>query len=1029
MSLPGGSELSERETPLASPRHMNWTNDFGNMIGQTISHYRILETLGEGGMGVVYVAEDLHLGRHVAIKFLSEASNNHHFRARFLREARAISALSHPHIAAIYDYGETEDGHPFIVMELVEGQTLSDLLYESGLTLVRALEIIEQVAEALSEAHRHGIVHRDVKPSNVLINTRGQAKVLDFGLAKQINEDEAEADPDANTILATRTHSDVVVGTPLYLSPEQARSARVDARSDLFALGALLYECITGRPAFSGASIIEIAAQVIHVTPTLPSSVNDRVPKELDRITMKALAKKPEERYQSADEMLEDLRRVRLSISGDTHRIKRVGGSRAMKTSQTSALVALSETLREPRISIFTVLIGVVAATLVIWGITQLFRPRQHRPTAEAQRWFTIGTDALRDGAYFQASKALEHAIAEDDNYPLAHARLAEAWMELDYVDRAKDELLRVSTLVPDRSVLPHSEQLYLNAISATVSPNAFPQSVEFYSEIAQLLPNQPQVYVDLGRAYEKNNQREKAIENYVEAINRAPQYATAFLRVGILYGQKQENQSALAAFDKAEALYQILGNIEGRTEVFYQRGLLFDKTGKAAEAQAQLQQALDTARVSNNEHQQIRAILQLSSVAYTANNTAQAEEYAREAVELAQSKGMENLIARGLVDLGYAYLTKGNYSEADTYFKQALDFAQRFKGRRNEARAQFALASLRIQQGNADEAIRYILQALDFYQEGGYRQEVSISMLVLGRAKRIKGDYQGALAAFEQQLKLAEELADPAQMASSHSEIARVLVRQAAYTEALNHFLLSYETIKSIGDQMKLGYNLMDRGNLLWQLGEYDGARSLLDESFKLASKPGSQPKALLADLTERRAEMALSERHLDDAKAKSQEALALAGTQYQDTAIQARLVLGLVQVFSGAAREGRKSCEEANRMAATSGDPWLISKSALTLAEATLESGDGASALTDALRAQESVARIGDQESEWRAWLVAALASQLTNDQAKAREYAAHASELLSTLEQKWGSAHFNSYLARPDIQYSRKRLSEIR
>src|SRR5215213_4006931 len=162
------------------------------MIGQTISHYRILETLGEGGMGVVYVAEDTLLGRRVAIKFLSDTSNtnNHHFRARFLREARAISSLSHSHIAAIYDYGETEDEHPFIVMELVEGQTLSDLLYESGLTLVRALEIIEQVAEALSEAHRHGIVHRDVKPSNVLINTRGQAKVLDFGLAKQINEED-----------------------------------------------------------------------------------------------------------------------------------------------------------------------------------------------------------------------------------------------------------------------------------------------------------------------------------------------------------------------------------------------------------------------------------------------------------------------------------------------------------------------------------------------------------------------------------------------------------------------------------------------------------------------------------------------------------------------------------------------------------------------------------------------------------------------------------------------------------------------
>src|ERR1051325_9972082 len=817
-------------------------DDFIKMIGQTISHYRILDTLGEGGMGVVYLAEDLHLGRRVAVKFLSETSNSHHFRARFLREARAISSLSHPHIAAVYDYGETEDGHPFIVMELVAGQTLSDLLYESGLTLVRSLEIIEQVAEALSEAHRHGIVHRDVKPSNVLINTRGQAKVLDFGLAKQINEDQTEPDPDANTIIATRTHSDVVVGTPLYLSPEQATSAPVDARSDLFALGALLYECITGRPAFAGASVLEIAAQVIHVTPPLPSTINGRVSKELDKITMKALAKKPAERYQSADEMLEDLRRVRLSLSADTQPTKRLTGVRSMKSSP-SALVALSETLRAPRISIFTVLIGVIAASLIIWGIVEFVRPRQHRPSAEAQRWYEAGTNALRDGAYYQASKALENAIAEDNNFPLAHARLAEAWMELDYVDSAKDELLRVSTLVPDRSRLPRTDHLYLDAIGASITQNEIPHSVELYSEIAQLMPSQPQVYVDLGRAFEKNNQREKAIENYVEATNRDPQYATAFLRVGILYGQKQDNESAFTSFSKAETLYQADSNIEGRTEVFYQRGLLYDKTGKAAEAQEQLQQALETARVSKNEHQQIRAMLQLSSVSYTMGDTAQAERYAREAGGLATSKGMENLIARGLVDLGNTYLTKGNYREADAYFKQALDFAQRFKGRRNEARALFALASLRIQQGNADEGIRYIKPALEFYKEGDYRQEVSISMLLLGRANRLKGEYKDALIAFEEQLKVAEALGDPLQVASSHSEIGRVLVRQSAYSEALDHFTLSYETLKAImGERLKLGYNLLDRGSLLWQLGDYDKARLLLEESSKIANNEGKE-------------------------------------------------------------------------------------------------------------------------------------------------------------------------------------------
>src|ERR1041385_3522853 len=152
------------------------------MIGQTVSHYRIIEKLGEGGMGAVYLAEDLHLARRVAIKFLT--STDHHYRARFIREARAVSALSHPNIAMVHDYGETSTGQPFIVMEYVKGKSLSELLDE-GLTLTRSVGIISAIAEALGEAHQQGIVHRDIKPSNVLVNERGQVKVLDFGRSEE----------------------------------------------------------------------------------------------------------------------------------------------------------------------------------------------------------------------------------------------------------------------------------------------------------------------------------------------------------------------------------------------------------------------------------------------------------------------------------------------------------------------------------------------------------------------------------------------------------------------------------------------------------------------------------------------------------------------------------------------------------------------------------------------------------------------------------------------------------------------------
>src|SRR5688500_4510389 len=264
-------------------------------------------------MGTVYQAEDTHLGRRVAIKFLS--SLDPHYLARFLREARAVSALSHPNIAAVYDYGETPDGQPYIVMELVKGRTLSDLLEDESLSLASSVQIVSAIAEALGEAHRAGIIHRDVKPANVVINERGQVKVLDFGLVKHLEEiDTGHTDPKTRFAY---TQSDVIVGTPLYLSPEQATGKAVDGRSDLFALGALLYECITGKSAFSGTSVIEIGAQVIHVTPPAPSKINPQVTPALDRITLKALEKKVEARYQTAAELLKDLKAAAPGLTGD----------------------------------------------------------------------------------------------------------------------------------------------------------------------------------------------------------------------------------------------------------------------------------------------------------------------------------------------------------------------------------------------------------------------------------------------------------------------------------------------------------------------------------------------------------------------------------------------------------------------------------------------------------------------------------------------------------------------------------------
>src|SRR5689334_2117975 len=357
------------------------------MIGQTVSHYRILEKLGEGGMGVVYLAEDQHLARRVAIKFLT--STDHHYRARFIREARAVSALTHQNIAIVHDYGETTSGQPFIVMEFVKGKSLSELLDE-GLTLRRSVEIVSAIAEALAEAHHHGIVHRDIKPSNILVNERGQVKVLDFGLVKHLSDPpSSEVDLDAQTIYSTQTRSDVIVGTPLYLSPEQATGRPIDGRSDIFALGALLYECLTGRSAFSGGSVLEIGAQIIHVTPPPPSHFNSQITPALDRITMKALQKKVEDRYQSADDMLKDLQAAIVALGGNGVPVSSKSNKKTPGETYraTSALATLTMQLRRQRFSLVSfigaiVLIGVI----IVAGI--YFWPRSYyQPSPAAREW------------------------------------------------------------------------------------------------------------------------------------------------------------------------------------------------------------------------------------------------------------------------------------------------------------------------------------------------------------------------------------------------------------------------------------------------------------------------------------------------------------------------------------------------------------------------------------------------------------------------------------------------------------------
>jgi serine/threonine protein kinase len=283
------------------------------LIGKTLGHYKVLEKLGRGGMGEVYVAEDTKLGRKVALKTLpSHLADSDELRQRFEREAKAIAALNHPNIVTIHSVEEAEGVH-FITMELIGGKTLTELIPGQGFALNKFLDLTIPLTDAVAAAHDQGITHRDLKPDNIMVSDEGRVKILDFGLAKLKPEVFPSSSDSSNLPTEHMTQEGRIMGTVAYMSPEQAEGKTVDHRSDIFSLGTVLYVMATGEKPFKGDSPGTILSSILRDTPTTITGLNPELPRELSRLVKRCLVKDPEHRYQSSKDLRNELEESRSS--------------------------------------------------------------------------------------------------------------------------------------------------------------------------------------------------------------------------------------------------------------------------------------------------------------------------------------------------------------------------------------------------------------------------------------------------------------------------------------------------------------------------------------------------------------------------------------------------------------------------------------------------------------------------------------------------------------------------------------------
>ncbi len=554
--------------------------DSPSIVGRSITHYTVIDKVGGGGMGVVYKAKDTRLGRNVALKFLpDDVSHDPQAIERFHREARAASTLNHPNICTIYDIGEFE-GRPFIAMELLEGQTLKHRIAGKPIDISELLEISVQITNGLDAAHAKGIVHRDIKPANIFLVERGQAKILDFGLAKLTSALRQAAESVGAGVMNSQTQTHMhrgdhltspgsSLGTIAYMSPEQARGEELDARSDLFSLGVVLYEMATGSLPFSGSTTAVIFDGILHSTPASAKELNPRLPLAFESILSKALEKDPDLRGQSAAELRADLKRLKRDIESSRQpAAEKAGagsGSHPIAAMQRSVAVLYFENqsgAKEDEYFRDGITEDIVTelskiAQLEIFPRSEML-PFRDKPVTAQQVSQKLGAAYVLEGSIRRAGNRVR-ITAQLVEASTRHSVWGERYdRQLEDVFAIQEEIARSIAQALRITLTPQEEKTIAR------KPTENPQAYDFYLR---------------GRSYTHRENIDYALQMFEQAIQLDPNFALAHAGIahlcGLIYEIREQNakwvERGLAACDRATALAPDLPEVlVARARIFY---------------------------------------------------------------------------------------------------------------------------------------------------------------------------------------------------------------------------------------------------------------------------------------------------------------------------------------------------------------------------------------------------------------------------------------------------------------------------